>query len=65
MRHIDGPIVELGIGEMMFDGAVFLYTPEDCAYRESIYYFVPEKTEIVMENYRWEPWYKNMRPRLR
>lgn len=65
MRHIDGPIMEIGFRELMFDGGLFMYTPEDCQYRESVYCYAAEKTEIVMENYLWEPWYKNMRPRLR
>lgn len=56
--------MEIGIGELIPDG-MFLYSPEDSHYRESVYCYAAENTEILLDNYRWEPWYKNMRPRLR
>ena len=66
MRHIDNPIIEIGIPEIIPRGrAAFLYSPEDSIYREgSDEFYSPGTAEMILDDWRWEPWYKNVKPRL-
>lgn len=64
MRHIDNPVIEIGIPEMLLDGQLFLYSPEEVTYMESRDFFLSDRADMVLGNWSWEPWYKNSKPRL-